>query len=196
MKAAEDFKRENGSWSKYLTLGPCKSLQTVSGRKWDNMENRCKPHGWLQKQQPSYIGCTNEFGSFNDFVEWHRSKIGYGFLEIDKDVLFKGNKVYSAETCTLLPRKLNQMLTGRSKRADDLPLGVCFDKETQRYLAQCSNGYGKRGLYQRFDTPDEAFSAYKKYKENLIRSIANEWRCRIEPKAYEALQNFVVTPHD
>ena len=44
----------------------------------------------------------------------------YQFLiekwEIDKDVLLKGNKIYSEDTCVFIPPCLNLMLTKREKK--------------------------------------------------------------------------------
>ena len=43
-----------------------------------------------------------------------------------------------------------------------------------------------------FDTPEEAFLAYKQAKEAYIKEVANKWKGQIDPKVYEALMNWNV----
>ena len=43
-----------------------------------------------------------------------------------------------------------------------------------------------------FDTPEEAFQAYKVAKESHIKEIADKWKDKIEPRVYEAMYNYKV----
>ena len=43
-----------------------------------------------------------------------------------------------------------------------------------------------------FNTPQEAFQAYKKFKENYIKQVADEYKEYIPQKLYEAMYNYEV----
>lgn len=80
-----------------------------------------------QLRQPTYIGCSvsDDFCNFQNFAEWYshyKYKCKYP-LEIDKDLLYEGNKIYSPKTCCLLPKEINSTLN--SKR---------HDLDTMKYL--------------------------------------------------------------
>ena len=47
----------------------------------------------------------------------------------------------------------------------------------------------KLGVY---NTPGEAFLAYKQAKEAYIKEVANKWKDQIDPRAYNALINYQV----
>lgn len=48
----------------------------------------------------------------------------------------------------------------------------------------------------RFDTPDEAFSVYKRFKEALIKEIADEHKEQLDSRAYYALLSYKVEIND
>ena len=78
--------------------------------KWFSMFNRCYNEKYHEKQ-PTYIGCSvaEDFCNFQNFAEWYnRNKYQCNYpLELDKDFLYEGNKVYSPSTCCLLPKEIN-----------------------------------------------------------------------------------------
>jgi hypothetical protein len=43
-----------------------------------------------------------------------------------------------------------------------------------------------------FDTPEEAFQAYKVAKEEYIKEVADKWKDKITEKVYQALYNYKV----
>ena len=97
---------------------------------WKNMLQRayCQKY---QAKQPTYIGCSvsDEWLDYQVFAEWfceqEYSDIGY---DLDKDLLVAGNKVYSPEACSFIPRELNSILTDCKAARTNLPQGVSFDK--------------------------------------------------------------------
>ena len=171
--------------------------------RWFSMLERCyskKVHGRF----PSYIGCevSDYFKNFSNFYEWCQNQIGfncdnyqykYDGWHLDKDLLIKGNKVYSENTCVFLPHEINSMLTHRKKSRGDYPVGVMLEKGKFRAMI-CTNGIGRR--LGSFDSVTEAFNAYKQAKESYIKEVADRWKDRIDPRAYSALQNYVVNIDD
>jgi len=162
---------------------------------WKNLLCRCYDSR-TQEKNPTYVGCTvsENFKSFSFFYEWTQQQISFnqeGF-QLDKDVLVKGNKLYSENTCLFLPRELNNLLTSSKAARGILPLGVSKDKG--RFRARCDTGSSQ--YLGGFDSPKEAFQAYKKAKEAFIKAQAEKWKDQIDIRAYEALMRYEVLPTD
>ena len=60
---------------------------------------------------------------------------------LDKDVIIKGNKIYSPETCCLVSPQINSLFTKRQNYRGNLPIGVIL--YNGKYCAQCNDGNGK-----------------------------------------------------
>ena len=162
---------------------------------WYDMLKRCydsKRH----KIQPTYELCTvsDNFLHYEYFYEWCNNQIGFGNkgFELDKDLLLKGNKLYSENICVFLPREINIVLTKRQNHRGDFPIGVYFKKQNKKFVSHISLGGGGQKHLGYFDNSTEAFNAYKFAKEKYIKELAEEWKGTIEEKAYEALINYQV----
>lgn len=88
-------------------------IKTEEYIKWFSMFNRCYDEKY-QKKQPTYIGCSvaEEFWNFQNFAEWYNKKkyVCNYQLELDKDLLYEGNKIYSPSKCCLLPKEINNAI--------------------------------------------------------------------------------------
>lgn len=102
--------------------------------KWYDMIKRVKSERYLEKY-PSYEGCSvsDEWKRSSDFKRWMSSQIWEG-LELDKDILFPGNKVYSSKTCCFVPKYLNYLFLARDSCRGEYPLGVKQRPLDKRYL--------------------------------------------------------------
>lgn len=163
-------------------------------RLWNAMITRCYNEN-LRFKHESYKDChvSEEWRYLSNFKEWCNNQIGFdqeGF-HLDKDILVKGNKVYSPETCCIVPPELNCALAGNKSVRGALPQGVIYNSTKTRYRAriQRSNKWESLGAY---DTPEEAFDAYKPVKEAHIKSLAEKWKDKIDPRVYEALMNWTI----
>ena len=47
-------------------------------------------------------------------------------------------------------------------------------------------------LIYNYITPEEAFQAYKTTKESHIKEVADKWKDLIDPKVYQAMNNYEV----
>ena len=161
---------------------------------WKSMLLRCysKKH---QSKHNAYIGCevSENFKSYDYFYEWCQNQVGFkeGF-HLDKDLLIKGNKIYSEVNCVFLPREINNVLTSRSSLRGKHPLGVCFHKCSGKFVAQINLNGAKRKHLGTFNTEIEAFKAYKEAKESYVKELANKWKGQIDNRAYNALMNYQV----
>lgn len=115
---------------------------------------------------------------------------------LDKDILIKNNKIYSPNTCIFVPQRINNLFTKTNKNRGNLPIGVSYYLNYNQYTATCSiikenerKGHKTLGY---FNTIEEAFNAYKNFKEKYIKQIANEYKDYIPIKLYNALLNYQV----
>lgn len=165
--AADDIRSESGLWVKSYSMNGVK-YRTKSYSVWNNMKARCKVGGSVQHKQPTYVGCTmsENFKDYQFFAEWHTKQVGYSCrgYQLDKDLLVKGNKVYSEDTCVLVPRQLNTFFTDRAAQRGDCPLGFSHSKTYNKYIVHVSSE-GRLKYLGWFETPEEAAAVYKQAKE-------------------------------
>ena len=110
--------------------------------------------------------------------------------------MVKGNKLYSEDVCIFVPHRINLLLIKSNASRGDLPVGVSWDKVTSKYKATCNNGSGTAKTIGRYSSVQEAFQAYKSYKESVIRQVAEKYKHQLDTRAYEALLNYQVEVTD
>ena len=162
--------------------------------KWCSMRSRCSKTGWKGKYK-AYTGCSicDEWNSFNNFNEWAENPTN-GYIDgyhLDKDLLVKGNKIYSPQTCCFIPHEINSMLTNCKKRRGAYPIGV--SKNRNVYCVTLSR-YSNVSCIGTFNTPEEAFNAYKIAKEQHIKELANKYfkEGKMTQRVYDALMKYEV----
>ena len=167
---------------------------------WQNVLCRCYNEAYKEKQ-PTYqnVFCCDEWLLYDNFYEWLHIQSNFDKwynakrCAIDKDILVKGNKVYSPEMCCLVPQSINNLFTKQDCRRGDLPIGV--SRHNGKFRARINNVLlNKIEIVGTYDTPEEAFQAYKQYKENLIKQVAKEEYSKgnITKQCYEAMINYNV----
>jgi hypothetical protein len=186
----------------YLGEGDYKSgingEETFTYRLWYNMIKRCYDHK-TQINRPTYEGCSVDLNwyCFQNFARWCEDnyyEINGETSHLDKDILIKGNKIYSPDTCVFVPQFINSLFNKNGTVRGDLPIGVTLDKRHGKYAAKCMTGEGKnkRKALGYHSTPEKAFLAYKEFKEKVIKRIASENKENIPISLYNALMNYVV----
>jgi hypothetical protein len=65
-------------------------------------------------------------------------------MQLDKDILTIGNKIYSPENCVFVPAKLNLFLLDRGAGRGEYLIGVNWDKQVRKYRSQCRNPFTKK----------------------------------------------------
>lgn len=160
---------------------------------WFNMIKRCYSEKRLLKNDTykDVIVCE-EWHNFQNFAQWFEENYNPEIMEgwqLDKDILFKDNKIYSSETCCFVPQEINSLFIKKDKNRGNYPIGVY--KNRLRYIAQVAVNKKQKFLGY-FNTPEEAFQAYKTAKEAYIKELANKWKDKIDLKVYQALINYQV----
>lgn len=178
----------------YMGIGKFKSRDkngkpTKCYNAWHNMLKRCYYFNY-QEKNTTYANCTvcKEWHDFQVFAEWYYShfyEIENEMMTLDKDILHKGNKVYSPETCVFVPQSINKLFTKRDTVRGKYPIGVC--KMGNKFIAYLCKGNGKQISLGYYATPNEAFLAYKHAKEKYIKEVAEEYKLYIPQKLYDAM---------
>lgn len=170
-----------GLWVQSYNPEPYVQYVTRAGDLWRGVTRRCKEGGKFQTKQPTYVGVTNGFKDFQEFAEWCQQQYGYMsreendyFWQLDKDLKVFGNRVYSPETCIFVPARVNSLLVSNAALRGELPLGVSFKAQVQKFQSDCNNGKGKVQYLGIFVCKQEAHQAWQRYKIDLIRKICVE----------------------
>ena len=166
---------------------------------WQNMLNRCYNNNTEYVGKYESCSVSETFLHFKHFRLWCDKQIGFNYRDdkgksfaLDKDILVKGNLLYSENTCCFIPREINNLLLTTRKLRGDLPIGVQRTKaKVAKFIATLSK-YGRQQKLGTYDTPEEAFYVYKKEKESYIKEIANKWKDQIDTRVYDALMNYQV----
>ena len=179
----------------YLGEGKYKMLENGKQKKefrvWYDMLKRCYDPKY-QKERPTYKGCKaeNDWLNFQNMAEWLEEnyyEVPGEVMCLDKDILYKGNKIYSRETCIFVPERINKLFNKRGNDRGDCPIGVT-PNSSGNYGARCNDGYGKQIPLGTYPTKEQAFQAYKEYKENLIKRTIDSYEGKIPEPFYSRLK--------
>ena len=163
---------------------------------WKSMLKRCFSE--KEKQHyPTYkdVTCCDEWLSFSNFFEWVNKQVDYagkpvGF-ELDKDIIVKGNKIYSPCLCSFVPQAVNSLLLDSGAARGIYPVGVTFDKHAGKFKAQL-NCFGKLKYLGLYTTIEAASFAYKTAKEAQIKIVATQYKDVLSSDVYESLMTWEV----
>ena len=173
---------------------------SIQYKYWQSMLRRCYSEEY-HKKQPTYVKCQvdAEWLNFQNFAKWvdeNFYEVEDERIELDKDILLKGNKSYNKYNCVFVPQSINMLFTKNNIARGKYPIGITehFDK----LEVSCKNFNGKRiylGLYEKYEVL-KAFNTYKKYKENLIKEVADLYKNKIPIVLYNAMKNYIVEIDD
>lgn len=167
---------------------------------WNHMLQRCYSEKYHEKQ-PTYTDCeaSEDFHNFQNYGKWFDNnyyKIEGEKMCLDKDILYKGNKIYSPENCIFVPQTINNLFTKSDKSRGESCIGTCFLKNG-KYVVHCSlinpeTGKSKNKHLGYYDTQEKGFEVYKYYKEKNIKEVADYFKGQIPQILYNALYEYEV----
>lgn len=138
-------------------------------QRWANMLQRCydpKKH----EKQPTYIGCQvdEEWHKFSSFREWLIKQNNWENLQIDKDLMIRGNKVYSPDTCLVVDSEVNMFTNERTRGRGKLLIGVTVGRRGKGYRASLGQMY-----IAQFDSEIDAHNAWWSAKCEKAKELAS-----------------------
>lgn len=180
---------QNGQWIRSYVVTPVANephqYTTISGFRYTKMLERCRESGREQRLHPSYIGTTNGFRDFQEFVEWSMSEYGYKTKEpykdkerlynLEKDILGKDQKIYSPSTCLFVPIEVNNFLVLRAAGRGEYPIGVNINKYRTKFESYCciAGEQTRLGTYGHYM---DAHAAWQKAKVAYGRSLCDKYK--------------------
>ena len=170
---------------------------------WHNMLQRCYDPKF-QEIYPTYKGCTVEdyllnFQNMGKWINENYYEVPGETMCLDKDILCKGNKLYSRKTCIFVPERINNLFTKSDKSRGKDPIGM-YELPSGNYGVQCWDVNDKQIYLGTYSTKEEAFYAYKGYKERVIKEVIDSYEGIIPEPFYsrlrEAMYNYKVEIDD
>lgn len=155
---------------------------------WRSMKARC-----YSSNLPSYADCTVckewilDYKAFSNWFIENLYDCGGEKLELDKDLFSNGKKIYSPDTCCLLPRRINRALAYKKSSYSIFPTGITINSSGNYRASVCS---GHSHLGKTFHTLDEAVEFYCKAKERNIKRLATAYENYIPDNIYNALMEY------
>lgn len=158
---------------------------TSAYNQWVSMLERC----YCEKRRyrtKSYVDCEvcKEWHNFQNFAEWfytNRYECNER-LQVDKDILITGNRIYSPQTCILVPQTLNTMFINKPNNRG-LPNGMYKTKNGFSIKYNCEN-------LGTFKTIEKAYSVYSQKKKQEIINVAETYKNIIPTNVYQAILNY------
>jgi len=158
--------------------------------KWHGMLRRSYHQPYKDKNQ-TYRDVTvcNDWLTFSNFKAWMIKQDWKG-KQLDKDILVRGNKVYSPDFCVFVDLNVNTLINDTSSIRGKYKAGVCLRKDLVRnkFMSYCSDN-GRQVFLGFYATEDEAHLAYCEYKYKVISRVAE---LQLEP-IKSALLNYRIT---
>ena len=177
-------------------VGVPAGLQSVASTKsydvWKEMLSRCyEPEA---THFPVYGGVgvrvCEDWHNYQNFREFYDTDLyrqkGW---QIDKDIMIRGNTVYSSENCAFVPREVNMAIV--KAKLSTYPQGVDFHKASGKFRSRISV-YGKTINLYSGDCFIDAFNKYKTAKECYLKDLAKKWTGLVNPRVTESLNNWEI----
>ena len=155
--------------------------------RWKDMLRRCYDMKYKQKFT-TYNDCSVcvSWLIFSNFKAWMETQ-DWGGKELDKDLLFRGNKIYSPDTCVFIDKGVNYFTTESTATQGKCMIGVHIEKSSGKFKAQIQNPFtNKREFLGRFDSEILAHLAWKTRKHQIACKLA-------ESQTDERVKNALLT---
>lgn len=177
----------------FIGVGEYSSKDKRVYRLWKAMLGRCYNLN-ISESNKTYSDVTvcDEWLNFQNFAAWCESQEFFNVkddkgnsYQLDKDILVRGNKVYSPEACCFVPQEINSLVACKTDKSGKT--GVCYREKYKKFSAQIT--FGKQGVKTlgSFETESEAFQVYKEAKEFYVKQVAEKWRDNLCEKSYKSL---------
>lgn len=160
--------------------------------RWVGILNRCYNPNSVNYDNYGAIGVTvsEEWYNFSNFKKWFLDNvydIGDERMCVDKDILYKNNKIYSPDTCLLVPISFNSLIAGQTEYNNKT------DKTNYSAITKMDNGTYRleifRTTFSNFKTVENAYNTKIAMFKALINGLVQNYPT-MPDKVREAILNY------
>lgn len=177
------------------------STHTHIHRTWVGMLRRCYDPYFINTRAITYkdVIVCKEWLNFQNFAKWYEDnyyEVPNERMQIDKDILYKDNKIYSPDTCLIVPGCINVIFNKtENNKTNNLPLGCSYHHGHIYVRCITLEGTSSLGVFDKNDI-ENAFKLYKTYKEQYIKQIADKYSRYIPKVVYDAMYAYKIDIND
>lgn len=157
---------------------------------WSSMIKRCYS-GELAVYEDVVVSPV--WHDYQDFCLWWEAQPLYkrqDNWQLDKDIISPESRIYSPETCRLVPTPINLLIKKMGNRS--CVQGVNYHKRDKAFRAFVVDANGLHKEKNGFKSESDAFLWYKIEKEIVVKQLAEKYKSVIDLDVYEALINYKV----
>ncbi|MET3678676.1 MULTISPECIES: hypothetical protein [unclassified Pseudomonas] len=182
------FGYNSGRRRKAMDMPYFKTGKGTPYKAWHNMMRRA----YGPNQAAAYEDCSvcRKWWDYQEFAAWY-SVQPHAFEadgELDKDILDPLNTIYSPENCTVVPKSVNLIFKDSRELRAKLPRGVYVHSSGLGFIARISR-YASVTVLGHFNTPTEAFEAYKQARQSYGQELAALYDGLIDERVISRLKN-------
>lgn len=146
---------------------------------WSNLIHRCynpQRHDYTRYGARGVL-VSEGFKNFQNFCEFFSKRWSEG-LQLDKDILFDGNNMYSEATCVFVPPYINNLIVHSKNNLNGYPIGVFYKNRAAKMVNEHTNPYvsqlnGEQAVA--FNCPLKAHKAWQEAKADKIFESVNRY---------------------
>ena len=156
---------------------------SLAKERWNGMFSR------ISKQSAySDVTVCEEWQDVNNYIEWFKDNwIDYdGRVDVDKDLIGKNSKIYSPETCCIIPHEINIGIRIVNKAESGGILS--WDKKRQAYKVRMK--VHTRHINTQRKKYKDALDLYFEKKDEFVKAMAEDFKDVIDKRAYNALMKY------
>lgn len=161
---------------------------------WINMLDRCySKNSTLTKESYKDVTVCDEWHNFQNFAKWFYENYNSEIMKswhLDKDIICPDCKIYSPETCCIIPIEINTLFSKSSKNSKGLPTGVYY---TDNKYSTSISKFGIQHYLGLYSTIEEAHKVYIEAKRNYLIEVSEKWRDILSDKVCDAIKNFDIS---
>jgi len=138
---------------------------------------------------PTYKDVTvcEEWLLFSTFKSWMEKQEWEG-LQLDKDLLVKGNKVYRPEACVFVSGQVNSFMLDCGASKGNYKIGVSWNKQNGKFMARCNNPFNSEQEYLGYFTDEE--DAHQAWFDKKIEHAYTLAALQVDERVAKALIDY------